>query len=45
MLFETLSDNAGLFFNFTIVKIKGPNKRLELEFECKKMTRSELVKK
>ena len=37
MLYEILSDNAGLFFNFTIVKMKGPNKRLELELECKKV--------
>ena len=37
MLYETLSDNAGLFLNCTIVKMKGPNKRLELELECKKV--------
>ena len=37
MLYETLSDNAGLFFTLTIVKMKGPNKRLELELECKKV--------
>ena len=32
MAYESLSSTGGLFYNFAIVKMKGPNKLFEIEY-------------
>ena len=37
MLYEALNSIVGLFYNFTLVKMKGPNKLSETETEFTKL--------